>query len=411
MAEEVYMAIKILTRHAFNLAAIYIVLIFFPQSAGAQQLMNEVLKTRNTFAAITPGMNAARDYATETLLRNGKVLIAGGTNDGNTSLSSTELYNPATNKFSASPPAMNIGRVGATATLLRDGEVLIAGGYGSTEILSSTELYNPSTNKFAPAASTPVMNTAREQATATLLPDGKVLIAGGDGNGFPYWLDSTEIYDPATRTFAASNETAAMNTARSFATATLLRNGKVLIAGGTDNVGSLSSTELYDPHTNSFAVSTPAMNSPREYATATLLHDGKVLIAGGEVAFEDVLGSTDLYDPATNSFVASTPVMNYGRIFATATLLNNGKVLIAGGQDLIASHLYNSLRSTDLYDPATDTFAASASTPVMNIARDQATATALRNGKVLIAGGESSVGAPPNYSILSSTELYSPAQR
>jgi hypothetical protein len=112
----------------------------------------------------------------------------------------------------------------------------------------------------------------------------------------------------------------------------------------------------------------------------------------------------------SDTFAASTPVMNTAREAATATVLRNGKVLIAGGQDLVSSHLYNSLSSTDLYDPNTNTFAPATSTPVMNTARDLATATALRNGKVLIAAGESFVGAPPGTAILSSTELYSPGR-
>jgi len=237
-------------------------------------------------------------------------------------------------------------------------------------------------------------------------------IAGGYGNSFQYFLDSTEVYDPATNTFAPSASTPVMNTARYFATATLLSKGKVLIAGGINGGTSLRSTELYNWATNTFtaSTSTPVMNSPRQYATATLMRSGKVLIGGGEVIFEDVLNSTELYDAATNTFAASTstPVMNAGRIFATTTLLRNGKVLIAGCQDLVSSHLYNSLSSTDLYDPNTNTFAPAISTPMMNTARDLATATALRNGKVLIAGGESFVGAPPGTTILSSTELYSP---
>ena len=144
-----------------------------------------------------------------------------------------------------------------------------------------------------------------------------------------------------------------------------------------------------------------------------MLRNGKVLIAGGYGNSSPYfLDSPEVYDPATNTFAASTstPMMNAGRIFATATLLRNGKVLIAGGQDLVSSHLYNSLSSTDLYDPNTNTFAPATSTPVMNTARDLATATALRNGKVLIAGGESFMGAPPGTTILSSTELYSPGR-
>jgi hypothetical protein len=162
---------------------------------------------------------------------------------------------------------------------------------------------------------------------------------------------------------------------------------------------------------DTFAASTPVMNTAREAATATLLRNGKVLIAGG-INGGTSLRSTELYNWATNTFTASTstPVMNSPRQYATATLMRNGKVLIGGGQDLVSSHLYNSLSSTDLYDPNTNTFAPATSTPVMNTARDLATATALRNGKVLIAGGESFVGAPPGTTILSSTELYSPGR-
>jgi hypothetical protein len=251
----------------------------------------------------------------------------------------------------------------------------------------------PSVNMFA--AITPSMNTPHQDATATQLPNGKVLIVG---------FGSTEMYDPVTNTFAPPASTPVMNTARSGATATLVPNGKVLIAGGY--IGSppysLASTELYDPATNTFAAadSTPVMNYQRIGDTATLLPNGKVLVAGGEVAFEDPDYGAELYDPQTNKFVAlsSTPGLN---IFATATLLPNGSVLIAGGQNLIAPHFYSSLDVTALYDAATNTFAAS---PVMNAARDSATATLLPNGKVLIAGGEFT----PGQTTLKSTELYTP---
>jgi dihydrofolate reductase len=302
------MAMEILAKRALNLAALFLVLIVCPESIRAQPVVTAGSRLSDAFAASTPVMNTAREAATATLLRNGKVLIAGGS-DGSIILSSTELYDPTTNTFAKSTPLMNVARDNATATLLRDGKVLIAGGGGVSASLSSAELYDPATNTFAPSASTPVMNTARYFATATLLSKGKVLIAGGINGGTS--LRSTELYNWATNTFTAST-------------------------------------------------STPVMNSPRQYATATLMR--------------------------------------------------NGKVLIGGGQDLVSSHLYNSLSSTDLYDPNTNTFAPATSTPVMNTARDLATATALRNGKVLIAGGESFVGAPPGTTILSSTELYSPGR-
>jgi hypothetical protein len=306
---------------------------------------------------------------------------------------------------------MNVEREAATATLLPNGHVLIAGGLIAitffSEIpitLASTEIYDPATNTFA--TSTPTMNSARLAATAALLPNGKVLIAGGFGESA--LLSSTEIYDPITNTFAAS--TPSMNTARDGATATLLPNGKVLIAGGSGNSGPLSSTEIYDSTTNTFAASTPSMNDARISATATLLPNNKVLIAGG---FNDTLAgpgaalsSTEIYDPISNTFAASTPSMNIARDQATATLLPNGKVLIAGGfggSDPVS----DDTSSTEIYDSATNSFATS--TPSMHGVRDSATATLLPNGKVLIAGGEVIPRNPGvEVSVLSSTEIYTP---
>jgi hypothetical protein len=106
-------------------------------------------------------------------------------------LASTELYDPATNTFTGTTPSMKLGRWQAAATLLPNGRVLIAGGYGNTNS-SSTELYDPTTNSFA--ATTAAMNAGRPSPTATLLPNGKILIAGGQA-GFQF-LSSTELYTP-----------------------------------------------------------------------------------------------------------------------------------------------------------------------------------------------------------------------
>jgi hypothetical protein len=348
----------------------------------------------DTFAASTHSMNTARYGSTATLLLNGKVLIAGGQNNFVT-ISSTELYNSVIDTFAASTPSMNAARFGATATLLPNGKVLIAGGQGSAAPLTSVELYDPIANTFAAATPAMNMNTARSFATAILLPNGKVLIAGGS------FLSSTELYDPVTNTFAPAASTPVMNTGRTWATGTLLPNGKVLIAGGAVNMsqsGALASTELYDPVTNTFApaASTAVMNAVRYVATATLLPNGKVLIAGGTHDGNIGLSSTELYDPVTNTFAASTPDMNTARFVATATMLPNGKVLIAGGVSFDVGYL----SSTELYDPVTNTFAAT--TPSMNMSRYFATGTLLPNGKVLNAGGYGSTG------FQNSTELYTP---
>jgi galactose oxidase-like protein/Kelch motif protein len=365
----------------------------------------------NSFApaALAAAMNRAHAAATATLLPNGKVLIAGGAGSGviPPPIGSVELYDPASNSYApaASTPTMNQARFAATATLLPNGKVIIAGGFAPSGSLSSVELYDPASNSFASAASLPAMNTARSNATATLLLSGKVLIAGGGGNSGP--LDSVELYDPVTNSFAAS--TPLMNEPREGATATLLPNGKVLIAGGVGNSGPLGSVELYDPVANSFAASTPLMNEPRVGATATLLPNGKVLIAGGG-GNSGPLGSVELYDPASSSFApaASLPAMNTARSNATATLLPNGKVPVAGGLSQ-GFHSNPPLNEVDLYDPASNSFAPAASTPTMNLAREGATATLLPNGKVLIAGGSapSAQGFGP-FGPLSSTELYTP---
>jgi large repetitive protein len=141
---------------------------------------------------------------------------------------------------------MNQARSDATATLLNNGKVLIAGGLDSNHPLpiNSVELYDPSSNSFAPAASLPSMNTARGSATATLLFSGKVLIAGGVGPSFSS-LDSLELYDPSTNSFAPAASLLTMNMARDGAIAALLPNGEVLIAGGQGVFGPTNSVELY----------------------------------------------------------------------------------------------------------------------------------------------------------------------
>ncbi len=268
---------------------------------------------------------------------------------------------------------MTVGRGYQTATLLNNGKVLIAGGCCS---ISSAEMYDPTTGTFTATGS---MTTARESQTATLLNNGKVLITGGYNGSF---LSSAELYDPSTGTFTA---TGSMTTGRYDHTATLLNNGKVLIAGGYDG-SFLSSAELYDPSTGTFTA-TGSMTTGRYDYTATLLNNGKVLVAGGGTA------SADIYDPATGTFMA-TGNMTTARYQHTATLLNNGKVLVAGGD-------YGpELSSAEVFDPSTGTFTATGS---MSVPRGLQTATLLNNGKVLVAGGYSGTA------YLSSTELYDPS--
>jgi uncharacterized delta-60 repeat protein len=259
-----------------------------------------------------------------------------------------------------------------TATLLANGKVLLAGGYSA-----SAELYDPATGVFA---STGSLGTARSSHTATLLPDGKVLVVGGEAGG--NYLDTAEIYDPSTGTFSA---TGSLGTARYLHTATLLPNGNVLITGGYLDGGStvLNSAELYDPAMGIFRV-IGSMGYARYSHTATLLSNGKVLVAGGRSAGGAFPLSAELYDPATETFIATGSLGN-GRANHTATLLLNGKVLVAGG--LGNGIVY--LNSAELYDPILGLFSL---TGTMNSRRTEHTTTLLPNGQALTAGGYDSNG-------------------
>jgi hypothetical protein len=289
---------------------------------------------------------------------------------------------------------MTTARSSHTATLLPDGRVLIAGGdtYSSNPPqfrLATAEIYDPATRTFTPAGN---MTIGRSWHTATLLPDGRVLIAGGDSDipeapDDPPMKGSAELYDPATQSFTA---TGSMVTGRAGFNATLLSNGKVLITGGVARYRDfdciIGGAELYDPSTGAFTATGSYAGS---LGSLVGFLEGFVststLLVDGTVLFATE-PTAQIYDPATGTFsLRGAMVTGVGLPYIagrTATLLMNGKVLAAGGEQEDTGRF----DSAELYDPAAGVFTATGS---MTRARDGHTATPLPDGTVLMTGGES----------------------
>jgi Kelch motif len=335
--------------------------------------------------AETAHMQMARASHSSTLLPNGKVLIAGGFGGSGTESNpyrSTEIYDPRSGSFQPAGD-MTIGRSGHTATLLKNGKLLIAGGWtGRYNLRRSAELYDPATGVFTPTGD---MVIERAGNTAARLPDGRVLVAGGEDRSEDA-IASAELYDPATGKFTRTGD---MREPRGEATATVLTNGKVLIVGGgsghypSQNV--YRSAELYDPATGKFK-SAGDMSVGRHKHAAVLLASGKVLVVGGSDNrdWHGEYSSAEIYDPATDKFSA-TGTMNTSRfkLPCAAVLLDNGTVLVAGGGSF-----------AEVYDESKASF--SKVDGSLGAARFFASATVLPGGKTLITGGyaESGGGLP-----------------
>jgi N-acetylneuraminic acid mutarotase len=340
----------------------------------------------------TGNLNTARTGQTATLLLNGKVLIAGGQSSNS---NSAELYDPTTGTWTTTG-SLNTGRYLHAATLLPNGKVLVVGGIGNCAsfclALNSAELYDPVTEMWSNTGS---LNKTRFGLTATLLQNRWVLAAGSDGDAG----DTAELYDPATGTWTSTGN---LNSARGFHTATLLPNGKVLVAGGCISgifgvCNPKISAELYDPASGTWS-NTGNLNIPRDAtSTATLLLNGKVLVAGYDNDDVGVTDSAELYDPAAGTW-SNTGNLRQARGRHTATLLPNGKVLVAAGNNCCV--VGSVLNSAELYDPATGTWS---NTTSLNTARASHTATLLSNGKVLVACGTGDTG-----NTLYTAELYDP---
>ena len=337
-----------------------------------------------------PAMGVGRGYQTATSLPNGKVLVVGGSQT-NRILASTELYDPRTRSWS-SAGTLTTPRSLHTATLLKNGKVLVVGGSNarpsSLGSLATAELYDPQSNSWTLAAS---MHTPRSYHTATLLPDGRVLVVGGieasnDVTGTV--LASAELYDPLTNSWTPA---APLPVARARHAAVLLADHRVLVIGGTDSEHLPSSSyfptaELYDPASQSWSL-VASMNYARVYATATLLPDNRVLVVGDDGVNER---TAEVFDPQTNGWFP-IPDPGVGRAEQVAVELRNGMVLVAGGVGETSAQLFDWRRN------------AWTNAGAMSVIRASATATVLVDGQVLIAGGFGNRSIP-----WASAEVYDP---
>jgi len=339
-----------------------------------------------------------------------KVLIAGNSIPdvfGYRPPTSTDIYDPSSKSFS--PRAfMNQPGSGQTATSLQNDSFLFAGG--------DAELYLPRDDSFAAVPTT----SARTSHTASLLSDGRVLIAGGFGDADGRPTANCEVYDPGSPPvggFTAWDHP--MNVGRAGHTATTLNDGRILMAGGQDNQGNRAtdSAEIFDPKDGTFSPvrnvrpdgssDFHAMKNPRCFHTATKLSSGKVLIVGGLDSGDPQSRwlTGEIYDPTSSgefplgsfAFVGKPEtganLMDDGRAFHTATLLDNGNVLIAGGATSIAlgdakglptASLYVPLESDPFHSPTGSFFGVPSG---MSHARGGHAAVKLKDGTVLIAGG------------------------
>lgn len=334
----------------------------------------------------TGSMNVARIDHTATLLANGQVLVAGGNNNTDGYLASTELYNPSTGKWTLTG-SMSVPRDMHNAVLLQNGQVLVAGGLNPTACcgappLASAELYNPATGTWTATGS---MTTGRSSFVLALLANGEVLAAGGDG-----FLTSAELYNPATGTWTA---TGSMTSGNETSWAVLLQNGQAF-AVGNDN--------LYNPATGAWTEATPA---------PIFAHAPLALLANGDVFAAGTIQGDLIYNPSIaqwTTFAAPPCTTTKQDCESAGALLNTGKVLVAGGATYVNARPYpieetNGLAA--LFDPSTLTWA---STGSMSKSRLGETMTVLLNGQALVAGGDTFDKHLGHLVQIASAELYTP---
>jgi N-acetylneuraminic acid mutarotase len=295
---------------------------------GSSQASADVFDpVTETWTSVAP-MSTRRSHAVGVTLDDGRVLVAGGFNRaGEVMLASAEIYDPALDIWSAAA-SMSMAHAFATATLLQDGRVLVAGGQHEINFATTaSEIYDPLADRWTTVAPLAVPHALH---TATRLLDGRVLVVGGwtVQAGQITATAQAEVFDPVTGTWTSAG---ALPNERFQLAATLLHDGRVVVAGGArpGNLGNSRQAHLYHPGTNTWADAAD-LSIGRAAVSAVTLPDGRVLVTGGSDAFGALVRTAELYDPLTNAW-ASAGTMSALRANYGMVLLPDGRILVAGG--------------------------------------------------------------------------------
>jgi hypothetical protein len=325
-----------------------------------------------------------RTRHTATLLKNGKILIAGGSVEGDDFALDEEIVDPLTGASSWAAP-LHTARQDHSATLLQDGRVLVVGGYNAwLQWVTDAEIYDPQSNSWTVIPPLFPHGTAH---TATLMQDGRVLIAGGCIGGY-HCTEKVEIFDPRANLWI---EAAPLASDRMFHTAQLLNNGRVLVAGGITAYNEIpvdGTAILYHPETNTWSETAP-MAFPRYGSQSIKLPSGDVLVAGGVVPQTDppsMSNAVEVYDPVSNSWRTVSSLVS-PRFAFVLRLLANGQVLaIAGTRDWDCCWTRDSfVREVEMFDPATGRWQSIGELPAPGAF---STGTQLEDGRIWITGGQ-----------------------
>ena len=320
-----------------------------------------------------------------TLMQDGRVLVVGGMDEGFNPLRTAEVFETATNRWTAAGE-MRQARTEHSATLLKDGRVMVTGGMNENiQLIGTTEVFDPKTGQWSEVES---MRTVRRGHFTLPLPDGKVAVVGGVGQTLGGLgilaniaavgaLLSTEIYDPDSDTWSWGSD---MFEGHSGGLAVVLKDGRVLIAGGYNQAEGLASSEVFDPSVNRW-MRTSSMVRKTFANSATVLPDGSVLFTGGfgmSRAKGGIVPGSEVFDPESNEW-RKAPDTVQGRMGHTITLLPDGRVITIGG-----STAGGPVNTAEYMEP--ETWQWSEITP-MSVKRSQHTATLLNDGRILVAGG------------------------